>query len=204
MSHNRSTVRTETVPLERLIVRDNLWSPTGQHIDTKIASYAEAMLKGVVFPPIECAELDGELLVYNGVSRKRAYAQAGITEACARIITVEDFDDVMLLAAVAHPGEEDHSNEDDEKKMVEPIIKVLPGNLPDYRLSPDKDTWINNISSLMRNCENKEVESDFREKYLRRAFWDAARLIIKAISDLEKKYRTYELNEQKGLQGGLK
>jgi hypothetical protein len=187
MSDNRSRVRTEMIPLERLKVRGNLWSPAGAHIEAKIVTYAEAMLKGIVFPPIECAELDGELLVYNGVLRKKAYAQAGISEACARIITVKHFDDALLLAIAAHPDEENHSNEDGENK-VEPIIKVLPGNLPDHPLGPGKDTWINNISSMMRNCDNEEENSDSRETYLRKAFWEAARLIINAIRDLEKKY----------------
>jgi hypothetical protein len=36
-----------------------------------------------------------------------AYRQAGITDVRAQIITIEDFDEAVLLAVAAHPHQED-------------------------------------------------------------------------------------------------
>jgi hypothetical protein len=155
-ANKRRIVREEVVPVERLIVQDNLWWPTGEHIEGIITNYAKAMREGSIFPPIQCAELDGELLVYDGVLRKRAYTEAGITDVRVQIITIEAFDDAMLLAVAAHPHEEDNRNEDDEDKRVEAIIDALPDDLPDHRLGPGKATWLNSTASMMKGCEYDE------------------------------------------------
>jgi ParB-like chromosome segregation protein Spo0J len=89
--------RIEVMPVDRikrhafLMMRVELSQPT-------ITTYAAALESGAEFPPIECTEVDGELLLTNGFHRLAGHQNAGRTEIQA-IVTERDMDDALLAAA---------------------------------------------------------------------------------------------------------
>ena len=67
------------------------------HKDT-VKEYAEAMKAGATFPPLECAEVDGEILLYDGFLRFEAYRQAKITDVSISLRVGASHDDAFLWA----------------------------------------------------------------------------------------------------------
>jgi hypothetical protein len=71
-----------------------------------IRAYAALMRDGSDFPPLDCAEVEGELLVYDGFLRKQAYLLNGTALIKVRVTAAEDREQVVLWAvqAQAHEG----------------------------------------------------------------------------------------------------
>jgi len=71
-----------------------------------IRAYATLMRDGSDFPPLDCAEVGGELLVYDGFLRKQAYLLNGTALIKVRVTPAEDREQVVLWAvqAQAHEG----------------------------------------------------------------------------------------------------
>jgi hypothetical protein len=108
--------RLELVPVDRikrnpqLMMRVELSQPT-------IVAYTSALESGATFPPIECTEVDGELLLTNGFHRLAAHQNAGRAEIQA-IITEGDMDDALLAAACSDNYEGLKRTNADKRKAV--------------------------------------------------------------------------------------
>jgi hypothetical protein len=89
-----------------------------------VSEYVEAMKGGSEFPPLECAELDGELLLYDGFLRYAAYKRRHTTDIAIRTRIADTMDEVVLWAvkANAYPGLK-RTNED-KKKSVEVLLET--------------------------------------------------------------------------------
>jgi hypothetical protein len=111
-------VREETVLLDKLGLYDDIQMrvklPQGA-----ITAYAKAMESGSAFDSIKCAELDGELIVYDGFLRKKAYIKAGITRAKVTIRMAGSRDEVVLWAVQANAYQcLARSNEDKQRSVL--------------------------------------------------------------------------------------
>jgi hypothetical protein len=105
LSKDERIFRVIDVPIEKAACYSDL--QMRQTLPQKtIRAYAELMRNGSDFPPLDCAELEGEFLVYDGFIRKQANMLNGTATIKVRVTPAEDRDQVVLWAvqAQAHEG----------------------------------------------------------------------------------------------------
>lgn len=88
----------------------------------KIAEYAEAMKLGAEFPPLDCAEVDGELMLYDGFLRYAAYKKQRVTDVAVRIRVAASHDDAVLWAVQAGAYQDLKRTNADKQKAVKALL----------------------------------------------------------------------------------
>jgi hypothetical protein len=115
-----------TVPIDKPALYSDLQMRVSLPEKT-IAQYAEAMRQGSEFPPIECAELDGELIVFDGFLRKHAYLLCGVAQIEVRIYTVESRDQIILMAVKANAHDFLKRSNADKEHSVRQLLDTEMG-----------------------------------------------------------------------------
>jgi hypothetical protein len=92
-----------------------------------IRKYAELMRDGFYFPPLDCAEVDGELLVYDGFLRKHAHLLNGTALIKVKVTPAEDRDQAVLWAVEAQAHDALKRSNEDKQFSVRQLLETERG-----------------------------------------------------------------------------
>ncbi len=123
------TYTVHTVAIDTVVVDADLQMRVETPTDT-IHEYVEAMKADAVFPPLECADVDGAWLLYDGFIRLAAYKRRHATEITVRVRVAESRDDVVLWAVQANSHQGLKRTNADKKHSVLVLLSTAKyGNM---------------------------------------------------------------------------
>lgn len=168
LSYDGVIIREIMVPIEKAA----LFSDLQMRIvlpEKTIVEYAAAMRAGCDFPPLECAELDGELLVYDGFLRNSAYRQCGITQIKVRVRPVESRDEAILWAVKAQAHEGLARKNADKQNSVRMLLDTdLGKSMSNVDIAKEAGVTAEYVRKLRQQQEsrisNQQLDSESRSK----------------------------------------
>jgi hypothetical protein len=121
-----------------------------------IRAYAALMREGSDFPPLDCAEVEGELLVYDGFLRKHAHMLNGTALIRVRVTPAEDREQVVLWAVQAQAHDDLKRSNADKEFSVRQLLETERGRaMAAADIARAAGVAVSYVHKLMKQAETR-------------------------------------------------